>query len=447
MEENVASPTEASVSTDSRNGDLESKLLTYKHKLKILKKAFIEEQSEKEAYKKQLVSSYNNINKLQTDLDEKEQKYLKWYKENQELHDSLINARSAGGRAASFSMKPGDFAEFQSNSGSDKQSHKNGNNDSEVLQLKLNQLESKIKELDNDNEKLEQELYEKKSEIMEMKTRTKEESSELKSKIRDLEYQNEILTGEREENERKVEQRIAEIEAEKQKFTKELEDKLVLEIDKIKTEVEEEKTKLKQQIKDLEGEGNKRTDEFLKFGVEMDKLKDDLTVSLEKEVKLRNENDWLQEMNNTMQTILHKHESENRQLAEQLVAFKQQIIESDSFNTSNRKFEGQRWTSFGKSNAILYFAEESKGDNKVEVEYYLIMEYGAGKAFKVNLESLKEFYVVQDTFQLCFTWPEKNFFKKTRTETFETMEVEEILDKYLELEAKINDETYSSPSK
>jgi hypothetical protein len=152
-------------------------------------------------------------------------------------------------------------------------------------------------------------------------------------------------------------------------------------------------------------------------------------------------------MNNTMQTILHKHESENRQLAEQLVAFKQQIIESDSFNTSNRKFEGQRWTSFGKSNAILYFAEESKGDNKVEVEYYLIMEYGAGKAFKVNLESLKEFYVVQDTFQLCFTWPEKNFFKKTRTETFETMEVEEILDKYLELEAKINDETYSSPSK
>lgn len=77
MEENAASPTEASSTVDNKNVDLESKLSTYKHKLKILKKAFIEEQTEKEAYKKQLVSSYNNINKLQTDLDEKEQKYLK----------------------------------------------------------------------------------------------------------------------------------------------------------------------------------------------------------------------------------------------------------------------------------------------------------------------------------------------------------------------------------
>lgn len=148
-----------------------------------------------------------------------------------------------------------------------------------------------------------------------------------------------------------------------------------------------------------------------------------------------------------MQTILQKHESENRQLAERLVEFKQQIIKSDSFNISNRKFEGQRWTSFGKSKATLYFAEESKGDNKVEVEYYLVMEYGAGKAFRINIESLKEFYVVQDTFQLCFTWPEKNLFKKTQTETFEAMDVEEILDKYLELEAKIKDKTYSSQAK
>lgn len=130
-----------------------------------------------------------------------------------------------------------------------------------------------------------------KSEIMEMKSLMKEESSELKSKIRDLEYQNEILTGEREANEEKVKQRISELETEKQDFIKEQETKMRLNIERINSEAEEEQSKLKQQILQLGNEGITRTDEFLRSGVEMDRMKDDLTTSLEKEVKLNNEND------------------------------------------------------------------------------------------------------------------------------------------------------------
>jgi chromosome segregation ATPase len=291
MADKGALPGDVSPITDTKNGDLESKLSTYKQKLKILKKAFIEEQNEKEAYKKQLVSSYTTIDKFQKDLDEKEQKYLRCYKENQELHDSLISARSAGGWAAGSSIKPNDSAESPGNTGVDGQSHKNGSNDSEVLKLKLKQLESKITEMEEDHEKFEQKLYEKKSEIMEMKSLMKEESSELKSKIRDLEYRNEILTGDREANEEKVKQRISELETEKQDLMKEQEDKMRQEIERINSEAVEEQSKLKQQILELGNEGITRTDEFLRSGVEMDKMKDELTTSLEKEVKLNNQND------------------------------------------------------------------------------------------------------------------------------------------------------------
>jgi hypothetical protein len=130
-----------------------------------------------------------------------------------------------------------------------------------------------------------------KSEIMEMKSLMKEESSELKSKIRDLEYRNEILIGDREANEEKVKQRISEIETEKQDFIKEQEEKNRQEIERKNSETEEEQSKLTQQIFELQNEGITRTDEFLRSGVEMDRVKDDLATSLEKEVKLNNEND------------------------------------------------------------------------------------------------------------------------------------------------------------
>ena len=60
----------------NKNDSLEAKLSTYKQKLKILKKAYIEEQTEKEAFKKQIHSLYNTNEKLQKDYNEMEQKYL-----------------------------------------------------------------------------------------------------------------------------------------------------------------------------------------------------------------------------------------------------------------------------------------------------------------------------------------------------------------------------------
>jgi len=55
-------------------GSLENKLTIYKQKLKILKKAYIEENSEKDALKKQIFSLWNTNEKLQKDLEETEQK-------------------------------------------------------------------------------------------------------------------------------------------------------------------------------------------------------------------------------------------------------------------------------------------------------------------------------------------------------------------------------------
>ena len=166
----------------------------------------------------------------------------------------------------------------------------------------------------------------------------------------------------------------------------------------------------------------------------MDQLKDEITILKESEVKLKNNNDWLKEMNNIMQNILKKHEDDNKKLAEQLYAFKQQIIDSDSFSKENKKYVGWRHATFGKSQALLYFTEENVGDFKTDNEYYIVMEFGSGNAVKVALNKLEEFYMIEGTNQLCFRWPDKNkLFKSKRTETFESDSSEEILVKYLEI--------------
>ena len=89
------SPTSAlTQSTDASD----SKIATYKQKLKILKKAYIKEQEEKQALSKQIISYNKAIEKLHKDLDEKEQEYLKAYKENQKLHSDLIEERAGSNR-------------------------------------------------------------------------------------------------------------------------------------------------------------------------------------------------------------------------------------------------------------------------------------------------------------------------------------------------------------
>ena len=145
-----------------------------------------------------------------------------------------------------------------------------------------------------------------------------------------------------------------------------------------------------------------------------------------------------------MQNILRKHEDENKKLAEQLYAFKQQIIDSDTFSKDNKKYDGWRHSTFGKNQALLYFTEENVGDFKTDNVYYLVMEFGSGSAVKIALNKLEEFYMVEDTKQIWFRWPEKNkLFKSKRSETFESEYSEEILLKYLEIidKAKNSDST------
>lgn len=438
--ENVSSP-----AVNNKTDNAENKLATYKQKLKILKKAYLEEQEEKESLQKQLVSSYNTIEKLQKDLEEKEQKYLRAYKENQDLHSKFIEERSSSNRGYRNSMMAPskDTQNYTSYvpGGSPKKNGASSKNDDKVLELKVQQMEKQIKHMEETKERLEQELFAKRSEVGEVRNNMQQQATEFNQKLRELEYSIEILEGEREQNRKEVENKIKEFEKEKEEFVKDEQAKAEDKIKQIEHKEHEIQEELRVQVKELEKESNERKDEYLKQGVEMDELKEQLTITRESVVKLENEKEWLNEMNETMQNILQKHEAENRKLAEQLVAFKDQIMESDSFTKSNTKFKGLRHGSFGKSQGMLYFAEESEGDNKTGYEYYLVMEYGSGSAVKVNLRNIDEFYIIEGTHQVWFRWPDKKFFKSKRTETFEWEESETILDKYLELVEKISDPT------
>lgn len=110
-------------------------------------------------------------------------------------------------------------------------------------------------------------------------------------KIRDLEYQLDILQNEREENNTKVARRIEELEKEKQDFVEEQKKNNQIQIQQIEEQEKEIKDRLQEQIRELQQEGYKRTDEFLQLGVKMDELKEQLTISKENEVKLKNAND------------------------------------------------------------------------------------------------------------------------------------------------------------
>lgn len=140
-----------------------------------------------------------------------------------------------------------------------------------------------------------------------------------------------------------------------------------------------------------------------------------------------------------MQNILKKHEEENKKLAEQLLIYKQQIIESNTFTMDKKKYSGYRFDLLSKSAATFYFTEENIGNFKTDNEYYLVMEYGSGKAIKIALNKLDEFYWIEGTNQIYFKWPDKKLFKSKRSETFESESAEEILLKYNEIMCKLKE--------
>ena len=137
---------------------------------KFWNKAYLSEQDEKENFRKQLISSYNTIDKLQKDLEEKEQKYLKAYKENQDLHSNLIEERSYNSSRSSrgsvmLSSSDASFFTGYSGKNNDDSTPKykaNGNSaEDKVLSLKVKQLENQIKHIEEEKNSLEQELYSK----------------------------------------------------------------------------------------------------------------------------------------------------------------------------------------------------------------------------------------------------------------------------------------------
>jgi len=359
-----------------------------------------------------------------------EQKYLNWYRNNQELHDQIIQEKSntSGSRGSLYwgnnSTKESD-RKYSSGSA-------NGQNE-QVLTLKINQLEEKIKHLKDEIEEKEHEIEEKQHETRDTEDRLREVAKELSQYKDEFETEKTKLHEQFDAKKKELDTKIQRILAEEQEF-KAAQERIAK--DKIQEVVEKEtkeRDALKERIEVLEKELNDKDDQFLKQGVQMDEIKTKLTISQENEVKLQNDNDCQKEMIEAMQKILQKHEKDNQMLAEKLVAFKQQIIDSDKFKTENQKYEGLRYTSFGKGRATLYFIEENVGNNKTDTKFSLVLEYGSGKAFKISIAEMTDFYKIEGTNQIWFSWPDKSWLKKNRTETFETPYAEIIVEKYLRI--------------
>ena len=244
------------------------------------------------------MSSCNSIDKLQKDLEDKEQAYLKAYEENQKLHSELIEERSTSNRSYRGSVMVSSpnaemFSGYAQKKYYDDQSPKKNNIDigEESSKLKVTQLEKQIEHLQKEKDKLEQDVLQRKLEIQEMKQLFQTQSSENKQKVRELEYKIEILQNEQDDNLRKVQDQVEKNERLKDEFISQKEIEFEQKIKKIEEEQEGVQTKLKKEIKELMAEGNRRTDEFLKQGVEIDELKDKIIGLKEQQVKMQNNND------------------------------------------------------------------------------------------------------------------------------------------------------------
>lgn len=196
---------------------LETKLATYKQKLKILKKAYIEEQTEKEAFKKQILSLCNTNEKLQKDLEEMEQKYLKWYRSNQELHDQIIQEKS-NATPSRGSLYWGSSAPSDASATKSPENGSSHTNNSEVQTLKINQLEKQIKHLEGKVDSKEMEVEEKQNEVRETEQRLKEIEKELSQYKHEFESEKEKLQEQFTQKETELEYKITEIMNEKTEF-------------------------------------------------------------------------------------------------------------------------------------------------------------------------------------------------------------------------------------
>ena len=88
-----------------------------------------------------------------------------------------------------------------------------------------------------------------------------------------------------------MEEKVKEFEEEKDKIRQQLSEENESKIKENEEKAQEEKDSLNERIKELEAQYNEKADEILKQGVEVDKIKEDLTISKENEVKLVNSND------------------------------------------------------------------------------------------------------------------------------------------------------------
>ena len=81
---------------------LEKLLKLERKKLQVLKNAVLEERQSKEVLKKDLSSAKERLIKLEDDVKEKDQKYMKVYEENLKLHDAVISSLNKTGQLVRF---------------------------------------------------------------------------------------------------------------------------------------------------------------------------------------------------------------------------------------------------------------------------------------------------------------------------------------------------------
>ena len=83
---------------EQRLQSLEKLLKLERKKLQVLKNAVLEERQSKEVLKKDLSTAKERLIRLEDDVKEKDQKYMKVYEENLKLHDAVISSLNKTGQ-------------------------------------------------------------------------------------------------------------------------------------------------------------------------------------------------------------------------------------------------------------------------------------------------------------------------------------------------------------
>lgn len=186
---------------------------------------------------------------------------------------------------------------------------------------------------------------------------------------------------------------------------------------------------LKQENSDILAAHSQEMDKILKVETSIDAQQDRIK-ELEKELGRKNDEIELRkEVIDSMSASMMKHEKENRELVSKLVMLKNQMMEYDIGNASDRSFGAVKifpTIGFKQGPPPLPVCMKIKKDKNED--YFLLIDSKQYEA-EINFESIEEMEETDEEYRLSLTFlaPSENGETKQVTEIFECFEIDELL--------------------